>query len=367
MTQTLLVNQTDFSDVAIVNIDDAPLEAGHIRVAIGPFALTANNVTYMVTGHQIGYWHYFDPKADGIEMDGPDGTSMGRMPVWGYAVVTESRCEGIEAGRKIYGFWPVADSFDLKPVGVNRTGFMDGRDHRISLHGIYNRYSFVDADPSYAQHSDLQPVLRPLFTTSFLIDDFLDDEGFFGADQVLILSASSKTALGTAFCLKRRGGVKVTGLTSAGNTEFVKGTGFYDTVASYDDLALLDKKVKTVIVDMSGNADVIADLQDHFTDSLLYICRVGLSHWTARTGKTGSAQKTRSEFFFAPDRASLRIKDWGGAKFAQKLGVNWGSFLDAAKDWLSIEHHQGMEAILPIYKDILQGSARPDKGYLFKI
>jgi len=42
--QTLLVNKTNFGDVAIINYDEDDLADGQIRVDIGPFALTANNV-----------------------------------------------------------------------------------------------------------------------------------------------------------------------------------------------------------------------------------------------------------------------------------------------------------------------------------
>ena len=49
--QTLLVNKTDFGDVALVNYDEASLPDGQIRVDIGPFALTANNVTSVSYTH----------------------------------------------------------------------------------------------------------------------------------------------------------------------------------------------------------------------------------------------------------------------------------------------------------------------------
>ena len=44
----------------------------------------------------------------------------------------------------------------------------------------------------------------PLFFTSFLIDDFLADEDFFGADTIVISSASSKTAIIAAYLLAKR-------------------------------------------------------------------------------------------------------------------------------------------------------------------
>ena len=69
-------------------------------------------------------------------------------------------------------------------------------------------YVRCSADPAYiAEREAEQALLRPLFTTSFLIDsDFLADNGFFGARTVVLSSASSKTAYGTAFCLALRHG-----------------------------------------------------------------------------------------------------------------------------------------------------------------
>jgi len=361
--QTLLVNKTDFSDVSIVEYEHGELPNGQIRVEIGPFALTANNVTYMVTGDQVGYWSVFDPTAYDLTQD----KGQGRMPVWGYGVVTESRFPGIEVGRKMYGFFPIAKSMDMQPGRLSGHGFTDIAAHRSGLHGLYSSYSFIDADPSYGAHTELHPVLRPLFTTSFLIDDFLDDEDFFGAEQVLLLSASSKTALGTAYCLKTRGTLPVVGLTSAGNKAFVEETGFYNEVYSYDAITDMNPDVKTVVVDMSGNMGVIRTVEDHFEENLTYICRVGISHWQEAAKAQPKRTATPTAFFFAPDRAKQRIGDWGQAGFAQNLGARWMPFLDSAKDWLSVEHAEGIGPVLENYKALLNGQSGPDKGYLFTL
>ena len=152
----------------------------------------------------------------------------------------------------------------MQPVKLSGHGFQDGAAHRVPLHSLYNSYSFTDTDPSFSYHQDLQPVLRPLFTTSFLIDDFLAEKEFFGAEQVLLLSASSKTALGTAFCLKHRAAVKVGALTSARNKNFVVKTGFYNDVNGYDEIAEMDGSVKTVIVDMAGNGELMENVCEPF-------------------------------------------------------------------------------------------------------
>lgn len=361
--QTLLVNKTDFGDVSVVNYDEGDLPDGQIRVDIGPFALTANNVTYMVTGDQIGYWSVFNPMAYDLTQD----SAQGRMPVWGYGVVRESRFSGIESGSKVYGFFPIAKSMDMQPGRLSAHGFTDIAEHRSGLHSLYSGYTFTDADPSYAAHAELQPVLRPLFTTSFLIDDFLDDENFFGAEQVVILSASSKTALGTAYCLKARGALPVVGLTSEGNKAFVESTDFYNEVFTYDTITDMNPDVKTVVVDMSGNMGVIGTLEDHFEENLTYICRVGISHWQEAAKAPPKRTATPTAFFFAPDRAKQRIADWGQGGFAQNLGASWMPFLDTASAWLSVEKSDGIEAVLENYKTLLNGHSAPDKGYIFTL
>ena len=361
MTQTLLINKADFADVALVTTEAGELADGFIRVAIGPWALTANNITYLAVGEMIGYWKYFEPKDYRIEMDG-----FGRMPVWGYAQVTETKCVDIAVGTLIYGFLPIAQTLDMKPTKLTPLGFQDGKAHRTELHSVYNGYTFVDKDPSFGAHRDLQPVLRPLFTTSFLIDDFLADENFFGAEQIVLLSASSKTAMGTAYCLKERGGVKVIGLTSEGNKTFTLGTGFYDEVFTYDTITDMNPDVKTAIVDMAGNGTVTGNIYDHFEENIVYNCMVGKSHWQGSaptTPKLGAP----AVMFFAPDRIKIRMKDWGGEGFAKNLAKRWLPFCGSAKDWLNIEQSEEVTDLLKTYKDFLNGKASPAKGYLFKI
>ncbi|MGJ8562901.1 MAG: DUF2855 family protein [Alphaproteobacteria bacterium] len=360
--QTLLVNRTDFGDVTLFKSEDGALKDGHIRVDIGPFALTANNVTYMVTGDMIGYWKYFAPEAYGI-----DEAGTGRMPVWGYGIVKETLCDSLEVGDRIYGFFPVAKSMDMKPVKLNPMGFQDGTDHRVDLHSIYNSYTITKNDPSFAPAlDDIQPILRPLFTTSFLIDDLFGEENFFGADQIILISASSKTAMGTAYCLKERGGVKVTGLTSSGNKDFVEKTGFYDDVTTYDAIDGLDGSVKTAIIDMAGNGKVTGALYEKFGDNIVYNCMVGKSHWQGGSPPKPSKGAPPS-MFFAPDRAKQRFADWGPAGFASNLAARWLPFCHGAKDWLEIYHGEGLEAFLPVYKDLLEGRANPARGYLLSL
>ena len=358
--QTLLVSKTDPTDLTLANLDGKPLEDGEVRLSIDSFAVTSNNITYMVVGEQIGYWNYFDPQSYGYGEPG-----QGRMPVWGFATVTESRCDDVPVGTEVYGFLPVADEIVVKPVKITPQGFQDGTEHRAKLHPVYNSYTLTSSDPSYGVQKAIHPVLRPLFTTSFLIDDFLAENDFFGAERVLLISASSKTALGTAFCLKQRGGVEIAGLTSGGNKAFVEGTGYYDRVATYDAVEALDD-VPTAVVDMAGNGAVMARLYERLGDNVKYACAVGKSHWdgdAAPKPEAGAPMK----MFFAPDYARQRMADWGGAGFATRMGERWVPFLDDAAGWMDVSDPKGVDAMLSTYKALLEGSVDPKQAALFTL
>ena len=59
----------------------------------------------------------------------------------------------------------------------------------------------------------------------------MDDNDFFGGQNIILTSASSKTAIGLAALLTARKGdrtINIIGLTSSGNMDFVKGLGYYE-------------------------------------------------------------------------------------------------------------------------------------------
>jgi len=342
-----------------------PLADGAVRFRIDGFALTSNNITYAAFGDAMNYWGFY-PAED---------PAWGRIPVWGFADVVESRCEGIAAGERFYGYWPIATHAVLEPTRVNGRGFSDGAEHRRALHAVYNQYNRCSADPGYdAAHEAEQALLRPLYITSFLIDDFLADNAFFGATSVLLSSASSKTAYGTAFCLAlRRGGataVEVIGLTSAANVGFTKGLGCYDQVIAYEDLATLPPDVPSVYVDFSGSASVRAGVHSHFQDRLAYSCSVGGTHWDALGGGKGLAGP-RPVLFFAPAQIAKRSGDWGPAGLQDRLGAAWRAFMKPVTDphhpWLRVVRGQGGPAVEQVYCALLAGRARPQEGHMLRL
>ena len=183
----------------------------------------------------MNYWDFYPAKSP---------ASDGRVPVWGIAKVAASRCAGVAEGRRVYGYFPMSSFVVLRPRVPKRGGsggFVDVSPHRTGLPAAYNGYTFCDEDPMYGGRDmeDAMMLLRPLFLTSWLLDDFLGVNGLFGAEDVILSSASSKTALGLAFLLSSASSFagKIIGITSAKNAAFVAKTGYYTDVVSYDDVA----------------------------------------------------------------------------------------------------------------------------------
>ena len=346
-----------------------PLADGQARLAIHSFALTSNNITYAAFGEAMKYWDFF-----------PTGTAQwGCIPVWGFAVVSESRALGVDVGQRFYGFLPMGTHLVVQPGRIGPAGFTDVAPHRHALPAIYNQLTRCDTDPAYRPEQEAQQaVLRPLFITSFLIDDFLADESFFGAGQMLLSSASSKTAYGTAFCLARRrgelGAPRVVGLTSAANRDFTVSLGCYDEVLVYDDLATMNAAVPTVYVDFAGDAALRRRVHAQFDASLRYSCSVGGTHWHAIGGGAG-LPGPRPTLFFAPAQAKKRAAPppdgWGSAGLQQRIGQAWAAFMvpvnDLARPWLQVQHATGGEAVAAAYRRLLEGHSDPQVGMMLSL
>jgi hypothetical protein len=154
-------------------------------------------------------------------------------------------------------------------------------------------------------------LLRPLFITSWLIDDFLADNDFFGARIMLLSSASSKTAYGTAFQLAQREGIEVVGLTSPGNVAFCESLGCYSRVLTYDQLDAIDADAACVYVDFAGNSDLRRAIHTRFVN-LKHSSSIGGTH-VEHLGAAKDLPGPRATLFFAPAQVKKRATEWGPA------------------------------------------------------
>lgn len=356
--QQFQVRRSNFSEHRLADASSAALSNGQVQVRIKRFAYTANNVTYAAAGDTLGYWQFFPPADDA------NGT-WGMTPVWGFAEVIQSKHAEVPVGERLFGYWPPAQVWVLQPERVSEQRLFDGAPHRAKLPPTYNAYNRVAAEPGYDPAMDVyRMLLWPLYVTSFCLCDALADAEYHGAEQVLILSASSKTSIGLAQGLAAEdGSPAVVGVTSARNVQFVSDLGVYDQVVSYDAVDGLDATKATVIVDMSGNSALLDGLMTQFGDALKQCVLVGMTHWDAAGGQ-GVAADPRSHFFFAPGHIQKRVADWGADGFASRSQDFLTAGVKQSASWLQLTAVQGLEALAAKYPDICAGTVPPEQGLI---
>ncbi len=353
----LEVDRQQLSTVRLVEAPPTQLQPGQARLRVHAFALTSNNITYAVFGDMMNYWDFFpaNPAADDI--------FWGRVPVWGFGDVVESTVSELAEGSRVYGYLPMSDELVIEPGRFDDRGFSDVAAHRAPMAATYNRYVFCDRDPAYdAVHEPHQMVLWPLFFTSFMIDDLLDDSALL-AGSVVVSSASSKTAIGAAFLLSRREGVHVVGLTSAGNAEFVRELGCYHQVITYDSLGELPEG-PAVYVDIAGDSAVTRAVHEHFQDDLTYSMIVGGTHWDGPAPEPGDLPGPTPQFFFAPSQIAKRSKEWGREGLEQRSIGAWTSYREWVNGWLHFEQAHGANAVKATYLELLSGRVDPRVGHV---
>jgi hypothetical protein len=351
-----LVKRGDLRECRIVESDTPDIDADQALLRVETFGLTANNVTYAVFGEAMSYWDFFPAKE-----------GWGRVPMWGFAEVEKSEAEGVEPGTRLYGYLPPSSHLVVTPVDAGASGFLDGSSHRAALPSAYHRYLATGPDSFYRSDTEeIQMLLRPLFFTSFLINDLLDDEGLATRGPVVISSASSKTAIAAAFLLGQREGVELVGLTSARSAEFVAGLGIYGSTITYDAIDSLERRPST-FVDIAGDGAVRHAVHSHYGDDLLYSMTVGVTHWEELGAGGGELPGPTPTFFFAPDRVVKRSEDWGRAGLELRVADAWHPFCEWTGGWLQTIKGQGFEAVQSAYLDVLEGRVEPKNAHVLTL
>ncbi len=331
---------------------------GEVLMRIEKFALTSNNISYALAGDFLDYWGFF-----------PTEAGWGRLPAMGFGVIEASKNNDIAAGCRYFGFYPVA-SHHIVQAQLTSTGFIDIGLHREKHAMTYRNFEKVPAktaDETSTSENVLNEnaslIFRGLFMTSFLAEDFLRESEFFGATQVIITSASSKTSIALAQCLRTNAKIQIVGLTASANVDFVKLVDLYDEVVSYDEIESLDKNLRSVIVDMSGNRSIVARIHQHFGQSLMYSCAIGATHWESRQSTTNIVG-VQPQFFFAPSQLSKRGKQWGRDELNRRINEGLENFIGDAHAWLCIDYSHGADAVSEVYKQLVGGLVRPEVGHV---
>jgi hypothetical protein len=309
------------------DVDAGAVGNGEGRFAVERFGLTANNVTYALLGERLRYWSFFPA----------DEAGWGRVPAWGFARAVESRCAGVPEGTRVFGYLPMGGELVLTPR-VERGRLHDLSPHRAELPAVYNAYRVAEPD----DRDDATMVLQPLFATSVLLAGSLA-----GAERVLFASASSKTALGTAYLLSQRG-VEVAGIT--GSSAFAAGLGVYAELVGYEAIDELERR-PTTFVDLAGNASVRAAVHRHLGGGLRASILVGATHVDAPRRAAEPLPGPEPTFFFAPDHVGDGLEREARAAYAALLA--W------SESWLAIERREGPAAVAAAWADAVAGRLPP--------
>lgn len=352
----LWVNRGNYRDMKVVEVAGRSLADDEVRVRIDKFGLTSNNVSYAVSGDMIGYWNYY-----------PADDPWGKVPVWGIGEVVESNVGEIAVGERLYGFFPMASEVILTVGKVYPNAFMDATPHRRELPALYNQYRRTNADPDYLQAMETERcLLFPLFITSFVLYDYLVDNDYFGAEQVVIGSVSSKTGFGLAELLKKDGDKRVIGITSAGNLAFVESLNCCDQILVYGNESDIDTSQPTAYVDMSGNVKLTETLHTLLGENMVESCMVGATHWENR-GRAKALPGAKPTFFFAPGQIAKRDKEWGPGVLWDKGSAAGAEIARKISDKMNVEAVAGAEAAADIWKAILDNQVSPKRGIIVTI
>jgi hypothetical protein len=352
------INKTDISQTKAVNLrlDSAQLNDLQVILEIDSFGFSANNITYSMLGDKMGYWGFF--AAD---------EGWGKVPVWGFATVVASKHPDVVVGEKVYGYLPMASHLLITAGKTSPTNFFDVDEGRKSISPVYDNYVRCATDPGYQSDREAwQLNYRPLFMTSFVLDDYVGDkleteqknraEG--KLKNVLLSSASSKTAYGAAHLLmkhkaERGADYRVIGLTSAGNKAFTESLGCYDLVLTYLEIDSIPQDGLSWLLDFAGNKGFILDLQKQLGDQLSKLIFIGATDVKAQDDKPSG--HLDGELFFAPSQVKKRTGEWGHAGFGQKYAQAWESFAGQIADKVGVANYRGVEEIQQVYNVGLEG------------
>ncbi|KAJ3416186.1 hypothetical protein HDV05_002831 [Chytridiales sp. JEL 0842] len=339
----------------------AQVEDGSIRIKIEKIGLTANNRTYVVIALDMGYSKFFE-------------VSSGKtaIPAWTIGTIVQSKHKELGVGTKIYGYLPVSDYYDVKVSSISVTGFSVAYPQLPPDFSIYGDFSILSKDPSYSSDKEDSILLfKPLWTTSFLLKYFLEHKQFFGADAVLISSATSKTSFCLAHLLTKLGDskrpIRVIGITSRKNEAFARSLGVYTDIVLYENVAKF-KQLKTVYVDVAGDPKLLQSLMNDFGENYLRGILVGLSHFDSQEKKEPALQAdpsaSKNEWFFAPEWGKKIRAELGPREVMNRMGKGWNMLLNDAPKWINYKNFVGEKQIEQVYGQLCDGSVNPNEGLI---
>jgi hypothetical protein len=353
---SLVVDRHDPTKFRIASTPLQSLNENQILLKIDKFGFTSNNITYIGLGNSFHYFDFFSFDA-----------THSSVPVWGIATVVDSKSPKIVTGERIYGYFPMANYCVLEPIQIRLSHFYVSRPHLPADRQVYHQYFRAEHDPDFPKNDidcSNMIIFRPLWGTAFFLQDFLEYNNYFETNQIIISSASSRTAYCFALLLKNSN-IKVTGLTSSRNVSFVNSLNVYDHVVEYSDIETLDK-LKLLYVDVAGDSSLDQQLYAHLGDFIIQRVSVGMSHFDSKSNANFAKDiSEKSILFFAPDWIKKRFEMSSGKEaLIKKRIVKWKELLEFAQNSTKLEILFGEDALKDVYLKMLHGTVDPSVGLI---
>ena len=360
MLTELWVDRSDYRHTQVVRGEIPQPGEGEILVAIDKFAMTANNVTYAASGDLFGYWQFYPTGED----------PWGKVTVWGIGEVIASQVEAIEVGERLYGFFPMSSHVLMTPGDLTDRGFTDVVTHRQALPALYNQYARTRSEPDALQALENERcIFFPLFMTGYVIADLLLDNDWFGVQQILIGSASSKTGFSTAAFIRAAGFEgAIVGLTSDKNVAFSEALGCYDCVVSYSEVESVANEPSTYI-DIAGDVAVRSRLHHSLQNNAAHTLLVGATHWD-QFGQSVDGEPlpgTEPQVFFAPAQIEKRAGEWGRGVMMGKAYAASIELVTQLAPTLLMESHSGTAACDAIWQALLRNQVSGQRGVMVSL
>lgn len=253
-------------------------------------------------------------------------------------------------------------------------------------------------------------LYRPLFWTSYWCEDWLHTSKYRnGASQILISSASSKTAFCLAYLIGKRisrgeidSKVKIVGLTSKKNLAFTKNLGLYHDVLDYNSFSSAkqlngSRDSRWIYVDVAGNDDLNKRIFAHFaspyTGKLAAWIALGMTNlspsssnassidWNANTfaqpaspsSASDSAGSSTSSFwpvleqFFMPEWLDVRKHQLSIAEIFARQNVAWKELMADCGGWVRLTRVYGAEKVQEAYGYVAKEGLGPDRGLIWSL
>jgi hypothetical protein len=252
---------------------------------------------------------------------------------------------------------------------VNAMKCADMSPARDTIPEFYREYARSFAEPGYhPDFDDMQSLLRPVISTSYLLEHYIKRHDFHGARNIVITSASSKTAFGFGHFLtqEHKDKCRAIGLTSAGNKAFVEKTGCYDDVLTYDEIDQLPLE-SSVVFDMAGNAELRAAIHRHLGDFIAYTGTVGATHWEEGARDDADLPGPRPVFWSGPDEIAVLSTGDDAKNVLAVIGERTIGLMLQAAQWLKVKKFSDCDAIKAAYLDTLDGKMSAEDGIIFDV